>query len=286
MIAIAFGLVLPAVAQTPQTKSPASEPQKKAPAAEPQKKAPAADPQKKAPAATVKKPVATAKKKNPPRFFVSGDGGYQAASSGFAAQITFPLYAETATLTADVPDAGGAAVALRGAYRLQKNFFVGAGVTGFWSTRSADVTASLPHPFYFSRPRSVDGSASGLKRDEAMVAIEASYLVRMSARTDLQVFAGPAFFKVQADIPTRVNFTESYPYDSATFSSLETSSVSDSAAGFTVGADITYMYNRSIGVGGNVRFSRASATLSTASGQQTTVNLGGFQVGVGLRFRF
>ena len=50
------------------------------------------------------------------------------------------------------------------------------------------------------------------------------------------MFAGPAFFKVQADIPTSVNFTESYPYDSATFSSLETSSVSDSAAGFTVGA--------------------------------------------------
>jgi hypothetical protein len=274
---ISLGLVPLALARPRQQKAPAEAPKK-----------PVADPQKKAPPAPTRKqaPAAVRKKQQPPKFFVSGDGGYQAASSGFSAHMTFPLYGESATFTADAPDAGGAALAVRGAYRLHKNFFVGAGVTGFWSTRSADVLASLPHPFYFSRPRSVEGVASGLKRDEAMLAIEASYLVRMNARTDIQVFAGPAFFKVQADLPTSVNFTESYPYDTATFSSLQSSSVSDSAAGFTLGADVTHMLNRSIGVGGHVRFSRASATPSPASGQPTTITLGGLQAGAGLRFRF
>jgi opacity protein-like surface antigen len=259
--AISFGMVLPVLAQTPQKKAPAAAPRKPAPPVVP-------------------------KKNKVQKIFVSADGGYQALSSGFISQMTYPLYAETATFTADVPDAGGAAVAVRGGYRLRPNLFVGAGVTGFWSTRSADVTASLPHPFYFSRPRSVDGTASGLKRDEAMVAIEASYLFRMSKRMDMQVFAGPAFFKVRADIPTGVNFTEAYPYDSATFSSLQSSSLSDSAAGFTVGADVSFMFTRSVGLGGHARFSRASATLSPASGQQTTIDLGGLQVGGGLRFRF
>jgi opacity protein-like surface antigen len=245
-------------------------------------------PQAKPPATSAKKPATPApkKKKAGPTIFVSGDGGYQTLSTGFTAQLTFPLYAETATFTATATDVGGAAVGLRGGYRLHKNFFVGAGVTGFWSTRPADVEASLPHPFFFGRPRSVEGSTSGLKRNETMAAIEASYLVKLSKRMDMQLFAGPAFFKVKADIPTSVNFTEVYPYDTATFSTLQTSNLSDSAIGVTVGADVAYMFNRSVGVGGHVRYSRASASLSPASGQETTIDLGGLQAGVGLRFRF
>lgn len=249
---IAIGMALPAQAQTPPKKG-------------------------KAPAAAAKRG---------PKVFVSGDGGYQTSSSGFTSQVTFPLYAEDATFTATAPNAGGAVVAMRAGFRLWRNLAVGAGVTGFWSTRSADVTASLPHPFYFNQPRSADGSASGLTRNEAMVAVEASWIVPLRARMDMQVFAGPAFFNVRADLPTSVQFTEAYPYTTATFTSLQTTSVSDSATGFTVGADVAYMFNPSIGVGGHLRFSRASATLSSAGGQQTSIDLGGFQAGGGLRFRF
>jgi hypothetical protein len=218
---------------------------------------------------------------------VSGDGGGQFASAGFTSQTAYSLYAENATLVATLPDASGAIAAARGSVLVwRRRLAVGAGVTGFWSTRPADVTASLPHPFYFNRPRSVEGTASGLARDEMMVAIECSWLVRLNARTDLQVFAGPAFFRVRADMPTKVQFTESYPYDAATFTGVETARVSGSAAGFTLGGDVTHMFTRSIGVGGYVRFSRASASLAPPGGQATTVDLGGVQAGGGLRFRF
>ncbi len=223
--------------------------------------------------------------KSGPRIFISGDGGYQVTSSGFTSQVTFPLYAETGTFTATVPDAGGAIVAVRGGFRLFRSFAIGAGVTGFWSTRPAEVTASLPHPFYFNRPRSGDGAAADLKRDETMVAIEASWIVRLSPRMELQLFGGPAFFSVKADMPTNVRFTESYPYDTASVSGVETTNASDSAAGFTVGADVAYMFNPSVGVGGHLRFSRASASLASGSAA-TAVDLGGVQAGGGLRFRF
>jgi len=252
--ACALGMALPALAQPPSTPEGA-------------------------PAAAAKARLAT-------KLFVSGDGGYQTSSAGFTSQVTYPLYAENATSTVSAPDAGGPAVAVRGGYRVWRNLCVGAGVTGFWSTRSADVAASLPHPFFFNRARSVDGTSSGLKRDETMAAIEVSWLVPISRRMDLQIFAGPAFFKVKADVPTSVQFTETYPYDTATLTSLETASVTDSATGFTVGADVAFMFNPSIGVGGHVRFSRASVTLSTSGGQPTTIDLGGPQVGGGLRFRF
>lgn len=223
--------------------------------------------------------------KSGPRFFISGDGGYQVSSSGFTSQVTFPLYAESLTFTTTAPDAGGANLAMRAGFRLFRSVAIGAGVTGFWSTRSADVTASLPHPFYFGRPRSGEGSASDLKRDETMVAIEASWIVRLGPRVELQLFGGPAFFSVKADMPTNVRFTESYPYDTASVTGVETRNASDSAAGFTVGADIAYMFNPSIGVGGHVRFSRASASLASGTGS-TTVDLGGVQTGGGIRFRF
>jgi hypothetical protein len=220
------------------------------------------------------------------RVFVSGDGGAQTTSSGFTAQSSFTLYAENATFTSTTPSDHGAVAALRGGYRIWRSLIVGVGVTGFWSKRPVDVTASLPHPFYFARPRSVDGSASGLARDEMMAALECSWLVPFTSSVDMQLFAGPAYFRVRADLPTRVQFAESYPYDAANFTSIETSTVSDSAAGFTVGADVTWMFSRAFGVGGHARFSRATATLTPPAGQSMSMTLGGFQAGGGLRIRF
>jgi hypothetical protein len=280
LAAVLIGAAGPALAQTPPTGLAGQA----APAGvKPQPKPPTPTPAKVPPAAT-KKPV---KPKKPPRIFVSGDGGGQLTSAGFTSLAGYSLYGENATTVATQPDASGVAVAVRGAVLVwRRRLSVGAGVTGFWSTRSADVTASLPHPFFFNRPRSVEGSVSGLARSEAMVAVECAWLMRVNARTDLQVFAGPAFFKVRADMPTGVAFTEAYPYDAATITGVESERVSGSAAGFTVGGDVTYMFTRTIGLGGHLRFSAASASLTSPGGPTTSVDLGGLQVGGGLRLRF
>jgi opacity protein-like surface antigen len=247
----------------------------------------AAPAQAQAPAAPATAPAPpAAARPAPPRIFVSADGGGQFASAGFTSQTTFSLYAETATIVATFPDASGAAAAVRGSVRVWRGLGLGAGATGFWSTRPAEITASLPHPFFFDRERSVEGTATGLSRDEKMVAVEGSWVFPVTARMDVQVFAGPAFFSVRADIPTGVQFTESYPYDEAAFGSATSASVSGSATGFTLGGDVTYLFTPSIGIGGHLRFSRATATLTPPGGQASSVELGGVQAGGGLRFRF
>ena len=299
--AVAIGAAGPALAQfpaaqagakaapaavTPQAAKPKpAEPTTATPqAAKPQPKPAKPQPAKATPAkATPAKPK---KPKKPPKIFVSADGGGGFASAGFTSEAAYSLYGENATIVATFPDASGAAVAVRGAVRVWRRLALGASVTGFWSTPPAKVTASLPHPFYFNRPRRVEGAASGLGRDETMIAIEGSWMVRLNARTDVQVFGGPAFFSVRAGVPATVQFTESYPFDAAAFTGVETARVSGSAAGFTVGGDVSYMFTRSIGVGGHVRFSRAAASLTPPGGQATTVDLGGVQAGGGLRVRF
>ena len=52
------------------------------------------------------------------------------------------------------------------------------------------------------------------------------------------------------------------------------------------GADVAWQFSSSIGVGGMVRYSRASTTVSATNNTSVDVKVGGLQVGGGIRFRF
>ena len=147
------------------------------------------------------------------------------------------------------------------------------------------ISGSLPHPFQFNAFRKVEGTASGLDRLETVAAVEASWYVALKRRVDMLVFAGPAYFDVRQNMATSISFTEVYPYDSATFTGVESARVQGSAVGFTAGADVAYLLTKALGVGGELRYSYASATLKPA-GQRATVPLGGLQVSVSARFLF
>jgi hypothetical protein len=99
------------------------------------------------------------------------------------------------------------------------------------------------------------------------------------------VFAGPAYIAVRQDMATRIQFNESYPYDTATFTGVETSSVSGGGVGATGGIDVSYLVTRHLGVGGGVRYSYASATLKPST-QPANVGLGGLRAAFGVRILF
>jgi hypothetical protein len=169
--------------------------------------------------------------------------------------------------------------------RVWKNLAIGADVGVSSTSQRVDVTGRLPHPFMFNQFREVKGTAEGLNRFETMFAIEASWLFALKRRVDMFVFAGPAYVSVRQDMATRVQFTEIYPYDTASFTGVESARVSGGAVGITAGADIAYLVSKSLGVGGQLRYSYASATLRPA-GQPATVGLGGLQLSVSARVLF
>jgi len=107
----------------------------------------------------------------------------------------------------------------------------------------------------------------------------------LARRVDMFVFAGPAYISVRQDMATRIQFTESYPFDTATFTGVETTSVSGGGAGVTAGVDVSYLVTKQFGIGGHARYSYASATLKP-SAQPATVGLGGLQVAFGARILF
>jgi hypothetical protein len=84
---------------------------------------------------------------------------------------------------------------------------------------------------------------------------------------------------------TRIQFSESYPYDTATFTGVETASVSGGGVGATGGIDVSYLVTKHLGIGGGLRYSYASASL-TPSTQPVNVGLGGLQAAFGARILF
>jgi hypothetical protein len=234
-----------------------------------------------------------AKKRVPPRTsrvwkgrgFVVLTGGAQVAAPGHDASVTFRVHAEDATLDAASQIRVGPVFSVRGGMRVWKNLALGADVGVTSTSQRVTIAGSLPHPFQFNAFRKVEGVASGLGRLETMAAIEGSWLVALKRRVDMLVFAGPAYFDVRQDMATSIRFTEVYPYDSATFTGVDSTRVKGGAVGFTAGADIAYLLTKSLGVGGELRYSYASATLKP-SGQRATVALGGLQVSAGARILF
>jgi hypothetical protein len=230
------------------------------------------------------KPAAP-KKKVPPqtskvwkgRGFAVIGAGLQVVGPGYTSTATFKVHAEDASLNADASIGVGPVFAAHGGVRVWKNLALGGGFAVASTSQSLAVTGRLPHPFQFNQFRQVEGSADGLARLETMVAFEASWLMAVTRRIDMFVFGGPAYIRVRQDMATKLKFTESYPYDSATFTGVETASLSGGALGVTAGVDVSYLLTKRLGVGGELRYSYAKTTL-TPSAQPSHVPLGGLQV--------
>jgi hypothetical protein len=172
-----------------------------------------------------------------------------------------------------------------GGVRLWRNLGFGVGVSRFARTSGTAVDAQIPHPFYFGRPRPVSGDASGLKREEIAVDLQAVWMFPVSPRWQVAVSGGPSWFSIRQDLVDDVTVTQSYPYDTAAFSGIASHRAKASRVGFNVGTDITYVLARHVGVGVDVRLARARVRLPASAGT-VAVDAGGGRLAGGIRFRF
>ena len=109
----------------------------------------------------------------------------------------------------------------------------------------------MPHPFFFNQPRTVTGEFDG-DRSETAVHIQAKWLVPVNNKMLVTIFGGPSFFSIEQDIVSDFEYSESYPFDTATFTRAIAASQSESAVGVNVGGDVAYFFTPNVGVGGTV----------------------------------
>ena len=230
------------------------------------------------------RPAAAQPKAWPERIWFSVSGGVQPAVNSFGDHFDVPLYTETERVTIDYPVKGGAIIAASGGYRVWKQLAVGIGVTRYNRSADASVTASVPHPFFDNQLRQTEGKVPAT-RSEVGAHVLVGWMLPLTPRLRLLLTAGPSVLSVGQTLVTGVEVMEVYPYDTASFKSATTTDSSGTATGFNAGADLFWMFSRSVGAGGLVQFTRATAK-QRAGDRTISVDAGGAQIGAGLRLVF
>jgi hypothetical protein len=221
------------------------------------------------------------------RVFVSVDGAYQSGGDDFGERVTFVENAENGTFSADYDVKSGPALNVSVGANIWRYLGVGIGVTRYSKSTPVAFSASVPHPFFFNRARSVSGDISDLDREELAVHVQARGTFAPTRSVQVIVFGGPSFFTVKQGVVNDFEVTETYPYDTATFNRALSTTVDESKVGFNVGGDVGYFFTRQVGVGGSVQW--AATTIDAPASNATgtfEIKAGGVQAGVGVRFRF
>jgi len=222
------------------------------------------------------------------RFWIGVSGGGQGTSNGFSDAFQFASQfqdPESSRASVDYPVKGGPLVDGTFAVRLWKGFGVGIGVSHFSKRGSATVTAQVPHPFQLNQFRSIEGSTS-TSRNELGIHLQFAYLVPLTDRLRVIAFAGPSRLSVEQTVITDVQYTQSFPFDTAAFSGATTRRASANAIGVNGGVDVIWMFSRQFGVGGLVQYSAAQVREDVGNNRRVTVDAGGIQAGAGLRMVF
>jgi hypothetical protein len=218
------------------------------------------------------------------RVFFSAGVLFQVNSNDFSDTATIRRNAENGRIETAYDVGGGLAFDVSGSYLVWKNLAVGVGLTLFSASTTAAIDAQVPHPFFFNQPRTVTGEFDG-DRSETAVHIQARWLVPVNNKMLVTIFGGPSFFLVEQDIVSDFEYSDSYPFDTATFTRAIAASQSESAVGASIGGDVAYFFTPTVGVGGTVQYSGATVEMTLPSGT-ADVKAGGLQVGGGLRLRF
>ena len=211
--------------------------------------------------------------------YVTFNVGAQVGSDDLATSSTFSLYEETASIDSTQRIKGGAFFEIGGAYRVWgNNLLAGVSFTHTASDSDVAITGSIPDPVFFDRPRSVSSTLSGASHSENVIHLNAIWMIPVANKLDVGVFGGPSIFMVSQDtIALPVPVTEPGPTLNATLNKVK-----KTTAGINFGVDVQYLVQKNVAVGGLMRYAWGSADID---GANDSLGLGGFQIGVGVRYR-
>jgi opacity protein-like surface antigen len=221
------------------------------------------------------------------RAFVSINGGYRPASASFTDTVRVTQNVEPGTIDTAYRVKAAPNFDVAGGVRIWRQLAVAVDVAYFSKAAGGTVSAQIPHPFFFGRPRTVQGEAPGLSRQEIAVHGQLVWMMPVGNPRGWRfgVAGGPSFFTLRQQVVQDVTVTDTYPFDTATLATVVSQRVEKSRVGFNVGADLSYMLSPTVGIGTTVMFSRARVSLPSG-GHDLSVDAGGVRIGAGLRFRF
>ena len=219
------------------------------------------------------------------RAYLAVSGAYQVSSRNVIDTFAYPLHAEEATVTTTHTEKASPGFDAGGGVRLWRSLAVGVQVSVLSRTDPLSIVATVPHPLYLQRDRTLSGDAAPTERRELGVHLQAAWVVPVGTRLLVTLAAGPSWIQTRRTVVEEIRWTDVYPYDSATFEGADTKDVKASGIGFNAGVDVAYYLTGMLGVGASVRYAGANVRVPFRGGEQT-LKAGGAQAAVGLRIRF
>jgi hypothetical protein len=226
------------------------------------------------------------------RIRTSINVGQQASSTIVKQEQTFERYFEQGSFTFErtVPTAVTYDLGL--AVRLWRGLHAGAAVSMFDDKNgSGTVSARVPHPLQFNKPRTVTGDVPNATRREVGQHLMFGWNVKTAGDVEFLLFAGPSIITTDQLVVRGLTFAldkEVFPFDELAFPPVESETLRENVMGYNVGVDMAWRFARNVGVGLLLRFSEGKQAFTpTPSGSSPVeVTVGGLQAGGGLRLHF
>lgn len=222
----------------------------------------------------------------PPRSYVLGGVSFVFAASDFTDHRVIKANAEDGSFEASYANPGATGFEVATGLKLWKYLGARVGLSRHATDTAADLTLSVPHPFFFQRPRTLSSSVDGLRHEETWIHAHALAMFAANRNLQVSVYGGPSFLNMQQDAIGDVTYTDTFPYDSITLGQVTTMERSASKVTFGAGADVLYFFSKRVGVAGTVAFASAKTTFDTANQGRITVNNGGPRLSAGVSIRF
>jgi hypothetical protein len=210
------------------------------------------------------------------RAFLTFGLGAQPERHSVTASSSFPLYDETATVSAEQHISNGPLFEIGGGARVTSSLAIGAAFSTFGRPGGGTLTASVPDPIFYSRPTNVSRDASDLEHKERSIHVQALWFVPVNSRFDIALSAGPSFIHVSQEL-----ITASVDAGSQAVAPTRLTETGN-AVGFNAGGQLNYLFTSRYGVGLFVGYAGGSVDLPHA----TDFKVGGFRTGLALQARF
>lgn len=216
--------------------------------------------------------------------YISINGFYDATTSSYETLTSQDFNLETVQLTTSHEVAKTPVYDLTVGGRLKGNLGMGFGFSYAKQTDDAEITGGIPHPFYYDQPRAL-AATTKLDREDVTVHIHGMWLLPLTERFQVALFGGPTWFRVTQETVKSIEIDDSFPFDSVTLTKAELEKSKGSHWGYNAGFDASVFFSAHVGVHGIVRYAQGTITISPG-GHETSFDIGGLQLGAGLRFRY
>jgi hypothetical protein len=141
------------------------------------------------------------------RVFVNLSFGVDTGTTNISQNRSFVVYGETGTLQADVDYGSFPIFDMAVGARIYRNVGVAIGFHTGGTKGDGQLVASVPHPQFHERPRSVTVPFDDADRDERATHLQIGWMVPVNEKFDLFIYGGPSFFQVTQEMVTDLSFT-------------------------------------------------------------------------------